>query len=375
MHDNRRIDAVAQITKTGHVFVFNRETGESLFPIEQVAMPSETLDGDRTSPTQPFPVLPKPFARQALTEDGLTDRTPEARAAALKIFNEYKTPHPFTAPTTEGIIIFPGVDGGGEWGGPAFDPETGWLYVNSNEMAWLLKMVPRSDKSVYDANCASCHGNNRRGTAAGPSLENILQRLSREEVVQVIRQGTGRMSAFGAMLDGATINDLVKFLETGKDIATTAGSNPYYLKYRSVGFDIFLDHEGYPAVKPPWGTLNAINLNTGEFAWSIPFGEYPKLAEQGMKNTGTDNYGGAIVTKNGLLFIAATTYDNKFRAYDKESGRLLWETTLPAAGNATPSTYMVNGVQYIVIASGGGKNGAPSGGTYVAFALPGGGTR
>jgi quinoprotein glucose dehydrogenase len=368
--DGRRIDAVAQITKTGHVYVFDRESGASLFPIEQVAMPSATLEGDQTSPTQPFPVLPKPFARQALTEDGLTDRTPEARAAALKIFQEYNTPHPFTAPTTQGIIIFPGVDGGGEWGGPAFDPETGLLYVNSNEMAWLLKMVPRSDKSVYAANCASCHGDNRRGTAAGPSLENILQRRTREQVVQVIRQGTGRMSAYGAMLDGATINDLVNFLETGKDIATTAGENPFYLRYRSVGFDIFLDHEGYPGVKPPWGTLNAINLNTGEFAWTIPFGEYPKLAAQGLKDTGTDNYGGAIVTKNGLLFIAATTYDNKFRAFDKSTGKLLWEATLPAAGNATPSTYVANGKQYVVIAAGGGKNGAPSGGTYVAFALP-----
>jgi len=153
-------------------------------------------------------------------------------------------------------------------------------------------------------------------------------------------------------------------------VAATATTNPFYLKYRSVGFDIFLDGEGYPGIKPPWGTLNAINLNTGAFAWSIPFGEYPKLAAQGVKNTGTDNYGGAIVTQNGLLFIAATTYDNKFRAFNKSTGKLLWETTLPAAGNATPSTYMVNGKQYLVIACGGGKNGAPSGGTYVAFALP-----
>jgi quinoprotein glucose dehydrogenase len=145
--------------------------------------------------------------------------------------------------------------------------------------------------------------------------------------------------------------------------------SPHFLKYRTAFFDIFLDHEGYPAIKPPWGTLNAINLNTGKLAWSIPFGEYPKLAAQGVTNTGTDSYGGAIVTENGLLMIAATTYDNKFRIYDKATGQLLWQTVLPAAGNATPSTYMVNGRQYIVIACGGGKNGAPSGGTYVAFAL------
>lgn len=369
-HDGKRVDAVAQITKTGHVFVLNRDNGTSLFPIEQRAMPRASLEGDVTADSQAFPVLPPAFARQTLTEDELTDRTPEAHATALKIFHEYKTTHPFDPPNTKGTIIFPGVDGGGEWGGPAFDPETGVLYVNSNEMAWLLKMVPRSDRSVYGAFCATCHGNNRQGTAAGTSLAEIDKRKTRSEISQVIRSGTGRMPAFATALDGATINDLVTFLTTGNDIASTADSNPYYLKYRSVGFDIFLDHEGYPGVKPPWGTLNAIDLNAGTIKWSIPFGEYPALAAQGLTNTGSDNYGGAIVTKNGLLIIAATTYDNKIRAFDKRTGKVLWSANLPAAGNATPSTYMVNGRQYIVIACGGGKNGAKSGGTFVAFALP-----
>ena len=367
--EGKKVDAVAQITKTGHVFLFDRDNGTTLFPIEEVPMPSLTLDGDSASPTQPFPVLPKPFARQSLTEDGLTDRTPEARAAALKTFSAYRTTHPFDAPTERGIIIFPGVDGGGEWGGPAFDPETELLYVNSNEMAWLLKMVPRSDKSVYGAFCANCHGDNSRGTAAGPRLDGIAERRTREEVTKVIREGTGRMSAFGAMLDAATVRELVEYLFTGKDAASLAADNPYYLKYRSVGFDIFLDHEGYPGVKPPWGTLNAIDLNSGEIKWQVPFGEYPALAKQGITGTGTDNYGGAIVTKNGLLIIAATTYDNKIRAFDKSNGKLLWEHELPAAGNATPSTYMVGGKQYLVIAAGGGKNGAKSGGRYVAFGV------
>ena len=367
----RRVDAVAQITKTGHVYLFDRVNGTPLFPIEERSVPTgDALEGERPSASQPFPVLPPPFARQRLTEDQLTDRTPEAHAAALKVFNEYRTDDPFSPPSLRGTILFPGVDGGGEWGGPAFDPRTSLLYVNSNEMAWLLRMVPRSDSSLYGATCAGCHGNDRRGTAAAPSLDGIGERRTRSQIAQIIREGTGRMSAFGAMLDNATIDDLVSYLLTGKDIAATSGSNPYYLKYRSIGFDIFLDHEGYPAIKPPWGTLNAIDLNKGEIRWSIPFGEYPALRAQGVRNTGTDNYGGAIVTENGLLIIAATTYDNKIRAYDKSTGALLWEGSLPAAGNATPATYMVNGRQYLVIACGGGKNGAPSGGSYVAFALP-----
>lgn len=369
--NGRRVDAVAQITKTGHVYVFDRMTGKPLFPIERRRMPAAVLEGERTSETQPFPVLPKPFARQRLTEDQLTNRTPAAHAAALATFREYGTRDPFDPPNEKGTIIFPGVDGGGEWGGPAFDPTTGLLYVNSNEMAWLLKLVPRSDRSLFAANCASCHGENRQGSALAPSLVDIAARRTREQIATIIREGTGRMPAFGSALDNGAVSDIVNYLATGKDASVgTVGRTPYSLRYRTAYFDIFVDHEGYPGIKPPWGTLNAIDLETGAFRWSIPFGEYPKLAAQGLKNTGTDNYGGAIVTENGLLLIGATTYDNKFRAFDKRTGRLLWEATLPAAGNATPATYVVNGRQYIVIACGGGKNGAPSGGTYVAFALP-----
>jgi quinoprotein glucose dehydrogenase len=364
------VDAVAQITKTGHTYLFERTKGTPLFPIEQRPMPRGVLEGERTAETQPFPVLPPPFARQRLTKDDLTTRTPAAHAAALRTFEEYRTDHPFAAPNTKGIIIYPGVDGGGEWGGPAFDPATGLLYVNSNEMAWLLKLTERSDRSLYGANCASCHGDARQGSAVAPSLIDVVARRSREQVVRIIREGTGRMPAFGTALDNVAVNDLVNFLETGQDVAATAGTNPFYLKYRTERFDIFLDPDGYPAVKPPWGTLNAIDLNRGTIRWSVPLGEYPKLAAQGVRDTGTDNYGGAIVTRNGLLLIAATTYDNRIRAFDKRTGTLLWEAPLPAAGNATPSTYMVDGKQYLVIACGGGKNDAPSGGTYVAFALP-----
>ena len=155
-----------------------------------------------------------------------------------------------------------------------------------------------------------------------------------------------------------------------KELASSAPP-PASLKYRFTGYRKFLDPEGYPAVATPWGTLNAINLNTGEYLWKIPFGEYPELAAKGQKNTGTENYGGPIVTAGGLLFIGATDFDKKFHAFDKSTGELLWEATLPFSGNATPATYEVNGRQFIVIAAGGGKDPkSPSGGVYVAFALP-----
>jgi quinoprotein glucose dehydrogenase len=308
--------------------------------------------------------------RQTLTEDMLTTRTPAAHDSALKFFRALKTSGMYDPPNTRGTIIFPGVDGGGEWGGAAFDPATGLLYVNANEMPWYHTLVEHSDKSLFGSNCASCHGDNLAGSANVPTLVGIGARKSREELVQVIRQGTGRMPGFGGILDNGAINSLVTYLLTGKDVAEQAGTNPNYLKYRSTGLQIFLDRDGYPPIKPPWGTLNAIDLNRGTIRWQVPFGEYPALAAQGMKNTGSDSYGGPVVTANGLIFIGATTYDKKFRVFDKRTGKQLWETLLPASGNATPSLYMVNGRQYVVIACGGGKNDAESGGTYVAFALP-----
>jgi quinoprotein glucose dehydrogenase len=172
------------------------------------------------------------------------------------------------------------------------------------------------------------------------------------------------------------VSNLVRFLTSGENKELRSAdaahdASPDISKYRFTGYHRFLDPDGYPAVQPPWGTLNAIDLNSGEYLWKIPLGEYPALAAQGLHNTGTENYGGPIVTAGGLLFIGATNFDKKFRAFDKSTGTLLWETTLPFAGNATPITYQVNGRQFIVIAAGGGKDPkSPSGGVYVAFSLP-----
>ncbi len=377
----RMIDAVAQITKSGHVFVFERATGKPLFPIESRKVSTGGVDGEKLAQTQPLPLLPPPFARQMLTAEMLTTRTPEAHRAALEQFKKIRSNGQFEPPSREGTIIFPGFDGGGEWGGASFDPETGLFYVNANEMAWILRLVEKpkpqalpSGKGLYETNCASCHRRDLRGTPPEfPSLIDISKKYNESEIRTVIRDGQGRMPGFN-LLGNEAIEALTRYLMTGEDRTTTAEHHaipsPMDLKYTMDGYNKFLDPDGYPAIVPPWGTLTAIDLNQGRLAWQIPFGEYPELTAQGVTNTGSENYGGAVVTAGGLLFIGATNYDRKFHAFDKLTGKLLWETELPAAGNATPATYEVNGRQYVVIAAGGGKSKAPPGGSYVAFALP-----
>ncbi|MBZ5602331.1 MAG: PQQ-binding-like beta-propeller repeat protein [Acidobacteriia bacterium] len=367
--DGKKVEAVAQITKTGYVYVFNRRTGEPLFPIAYRKAPPSPLDGEKLAATQPYPVKPPPFTRQAFTEDMITTRTPEAHKAVLDMFRKLDSNGMFTPPSLRGTILMPGTDGGGEWGGAAFDPETALLYVNSNEQPWVIRMVTHDTSSLYNNNCASCHRADRKGTPPEfPSLVDIGKRRSREDIAAIIREGTGRMPGFDHL--GRGINEIVDFLLTGKDNGSAVPKDVNWQKYRNEGYILMRDPEGYPPLTPPWGTLNAIDLNKGEIRWRIPFGEYPELVAKGIRNTGSDNYGGPVVTSNGLLFIGATNFDKKFRAYDKLTGKLLWETVLPAAGNATPSVYEIGGREYVVIVCGGGKNGAPSGSSIVAFALP-----
>lgn len=388
----KKIAAVAQITKSGHVWVFDRETGESIFPWRRVPVPASSLDGEITSPTQPVPLIPEPFARQRFSEAEVTDRTPAAREAVLKRLREV-TPHePFGPPTTRGTVVLPGFDGGGEWGGAAVDP-SGVLYVNGNEMAWILQMIPTRVKgstlgqALYQQLCVSCHGPDRTGNAAAgiPSLVNLGARLKPDDVSQLVRTGRNAMPGFaflnqpqrGAVVDflfgtekpperlagAAAASDARDPVEPTGDLAP--GTSPY----TTTGYNRFLDPDGYPALRPPWGTLNAIDLNTGEYLWKQPLGELPALTALGLPPTGTENYGGPIVTAGGVLFIAATK-DEKIRAFAAKTGEVLWAADLPAGGYATPATYSVNGRQFVVIACGGGKMRTKSGDAYVAFALP-----
>lgn len=372
----RLVDAVAQTTKSGFVFVFERLTGKPLFPIEHRRVPASTVDGELLAPTQPFPVLPQPFTRQAFTEEVVTRRTPEAHRAVLARLRELETGGPFVPPSLRGGVIFPGLDGGAEWGGSAFDPESGLLYVNANERVQAIRLVERpsaapaaTSGALYELHCAGCHGADSGGGSA-PSLSGIGNRMPASEITAVIREGTGRMPRFAA-LPASQVEAIVRFVLTGVSEPVKPGPfDPPSIKYRRDGRGLILDPDGYPGCDPPWGTLNAISMDTGRIVWKVPLGEHPELAARGVRGTGSENYGGPVVTAGGLVFIGATNYDKKFRAFDKATGKLLWETTLPAAGNATPAVYEVNGRQFVVIAAGGGKDRQPSGGFYVAFALP-----
>jgi quinoprotein glucose dehydrogenase len=294
LRDGKRIDAVAQVTKTGYVFVFDRETGKPLFDIEERPVPASDFPGEQAAKTQPIPVKPPPFAAQFLDETNITNIGEANRASVLAELKKIRSGPAFNPPSRQGTVVIPGFHGGATWSGASFDPTTGLLYVNSNNVPNIITLT---DSKV---NGASRYGN------------------------------------FGI-----------------------------------TGYHQFLDNEGYPAIKPPWGVLSAINLNTGEFAWQVPVGEHVELTSRGIPQTGTETFGGSIVTAGGLVFIGGTR-DERIHAFDKETGRLLWEYPLPAGGFATPATYQVNGRQYLVIAAGGaGKLRMKAGDAFVAFALTG----
>ena len=395
-HGGKRIDAVVQATKQGNMFLFNRVTGAPLFPIDEKPVPQTQVPGEQTSPTQPFPRLPLPFSRQRVTENDLTQRTPAAHAAALALFRSLQSDGPFTPPPVgRKAILTPGFDGGAEWGGVAIDPVRAIVYVNAQNIATMGGLRKNAatpsgppGKAIYDQQCSGCHGPERAGNPPDfPSLVDIGKRLTRDQVAAIVAGGRGRMPGF-PQIDGEQRSLLLDFLfnlppmpDKAMEQALRTLSPKIIAEYMTMkgsdkeaylytGYERFRDPDGYPATSPPWGTLNAINLNTGAYLWKIPFGEYPELVST-MGITGTENYGGPLVTASRLLFIGATIYDHKFRAFDASNGHLLWETVLPFSGVATPITYTAHGRQYVVIATSSQRDPkAPQGTAYVAFALP-----
>ncbi len=384
-HQGKRIDALAQGTKHGLLFAFDRVTGAPLWPVHERPTTPSRLPGVKVWPTQPVPEKPAPLMRQRYTADDVSTISPMAQLLTTERFARSGNFGAMPPPSLDETILFPGPDGGFEWGGAAADPD-GVLYANVNEIPWFYRMVPTRGPDgaalsvghrQYLVNCAACHGADRRGDVRGgmPALDALKGRRTAEQVSKVIVTGGGRMPPFDRLGERQRAA-IVGFLLGNEPPpsptpapASTAGPPKEDPPYAFGGFQRWFDREGYPAIKPPWGTLNAVDMNTGEILWKVALGEYQELTARGIPPTGTENYGGPVVTAGGLIFIGASA-DETFRAFDKKTGKVLWQAALPFSGNATPSTYMADGRQYVVISAGGGKSNRPGGGTIVAFALP-----
>ena len=396
----KNIKAIAQVTKSGHVYVFERMTGNPLFPVEEIPVSPSELEGEKAWPTQPLPTHIPPFARQEFSKDLINDMFPGAKAMLAwtpiqkdKILNKTITevwetlnskgqfiPHSDTIRS----ITFPGLDGGAEWGGAAFDPKLNLLYVNSNEMPWVSiaekidistlengNKIKNYGKVIYNQQCSRCHGSDLNGISNIPSLKNLQDRFDDVQLTRIISNGKGAMMPM-PQISKTQIKLMSAYLlnkdNVDVEISSLQQIDPNFSLYSINYYGRFMDENGYPAIKPPWGTLNAIDLNKGEILWQVPLGEYDELTKRGFPKTGTENYGGPVVTAGGLIFIGATN-DEYFRAFDKISGEELWRTKLSAGGYATPITYQIGGKQYVVIACGGGKMGTKSGDSYIAFSL------
>lgn len=377
----RRVDAVAQVTKMGNTLLLDRVSGAPLHPFRLRRAPSSTLPGERTWPYQPDVELPEPFARQDFGPDDVTDRNAEARAHVLQRIAGARMG--WFEPFAENVpTVFQGVHGGAEWTGAAYDPVRERLYVSVNHVPWIITVfrpdpvihppgaLPTRGRAVYETLCMECHGADRFGVGMNPPLHGLARRHTDADVIALIREGRNAMPA----AEGLHADDLPAlldylFLRDGVGEAPLAPTNAA-VRYTHNGYPKLLDHEGYPGIKPPWGTLNAIDLRTGRIAWRVPLGTYPDLAEWGEDDTGAENFGGPTATAGGLVFCAGTP-DNRIRAFDADTGAVLWEHDLPFGGYAPPSVYEAGGRQFVALAAtGGGKLGTPAGDAYIAFSLP-----
>ncbi len=377
--DGKNRDVVMQTSKQGYLYVLDRDTGEPVFPVEEVPVPQDALPGEHPWPTQPIPVKPPPFTRIDFGLEDATNLSDSANQYVLNILKKIRYKHEYDPPSMEGTLIFPGYDGGAEWGGAAFNPRTNTLFINANHVPWIMTMVeveqnPETNigrgMALYKQNCASCHGADLKGgefMGKIPSLVDLKARLKVSEFDTIIKTGRNAMPSF-AWLKQGQIDDIASYLLQMEEVKSSEGEEVKSVSYRSTGYHKFYDQEGYLAIKPPWGTLTAMDMDNASIKWQVVLGEHEELTKRGIPLTGTQNYGGPAITSNGLLFIASTS-DERIRCFDQEDGNLLWEAKLPAAGYATPSIYEIEGRQFVVIACGGGKLGTKSGDSYLAFAL------
>ena len=399
VQNGKKIDAVAQTSKLGYIYTFNRDTGEPLWPIEERPVPASDIPGEVTSPTQPFPTKPKPYARQNIAEADIANYSQASHDTLMKRFRSFRYEGPFTPPSIKGTFMMPGSRGGSSWGGGAVDPFKGIIYVKSNdspEIATMKKVVQNETanlsayaqgKALYNTYCVACHMPDKNGDESGnPSLLAIETRLTKEDALSKIKRGGGKMPSFASVISGKE-DAIISFLFDKEPAAPRAGREQNFLreietnnaankiaeikeddKYLNLtAYGQFNDSERRQGIKPPFGQLHAINLNTGEFEWTITLGNTPDSQLPGVPDTGSSGSAGPLVTKGGLLFIGSTR-DRKFRAMDQKTGRVVWEYTLPGVANANPSTYWSNGKQYIAISVGGDATNPA--GFMLTFALP-----
>jgi quinoprotein glucose dehydrogenase len=377
-HNGKPVDVVAQPTKFGFLYVFNRVTGEPLWPIQERPVPKSDVPGEEAWPTQPFPTKPPPYARQAFTIDEINPHVDEAERQRLReIFLNARNEGIFTPQTlTRDQISVPGEFGGSNWGGSAADPGTGWLYVRTVDTPTLHRLrapgvgagnsPAARGRAVYAAYCEACHGDaDAKGIRSYDGAGIIsVSTLGADRVRETIRNGVGPMPAHSEdMISNEQMDWLLTYLQNPAAGAGRGGGGgggrgvqnprlPYIeglTRYTGPLGSVFRARNGLPAMGPPWASIVAYDLNEGTIKWRAPLGIVRSLAAKGIKDTGNPirmHRNGLAVTAGGLIFVG-TNGDGYVRAFDKDAGKVLWERDINANPEGLPSVFEVNGKQHV----------------------------